>query len=555
MVVLAAVCAGLTWLAASGPAWLSFWEDDGVYMATAKSLSEGKGYRHAELPGEPWQTKYPPMWPWVLAGVWKAWPAYPGNMAAVTAVNGALSLAGLCGALVVARRRLGIGPLSAGAGVVSASVGMFWWTLSATAMSEMLFAALTMWALAALPGGDRGEGSWWRFSQAGVLAALAVLTRTIGVSLAVAMVVSCLWKRRWMGAVLAGVPSVMAWGGWEVWRSAAGARNAAIPEAGWLYYDLDYLRSGVAPDALGIARTAWFNGWEMPWGLFAATSNGPRVVLGSWVMSGGAAAVTAYAMIGLASGLCVYGGWVSWRSGGAARVTVWTVVLTVVMLLGWAFPPGRFLVPLAPVLCVWIVEGARRGVAVLLGDEGLGGGAGNASSRSAGGAVAAVIVAGLLAWSSVTQLARLVNRPEFRARVADAITSDAELIRGSTEADAVVSVRGGGALHLLTGRKVVAPSPSDNTYGHFYPDDRAWWWLGMMPDTPGALARHRALLEDSMLESLDGLGVTHVVVRTSGGGRDRNLAKFVEAHEERFRLVTETSDRQSRLYAVVRRTP
>ena len=57
------------------------WEDDGVYMATAKSLAAGTGYRHIELPGQPWQTKYPILYPAVLAGAFLLRQEYPQELA------------------------------------------------------------------------------------------------------------------------------------------------------------------------------------------------------------------------------------------------------------------------------------------------------------------------------------------------------------------------------------------------------------------------------------------------------------------------------------------
>ena len=42
---------------------LGAYHDDGVYLATAKAIAEGKGYRIESLPDERWQSKYPP---WLL---------------------------------------------------------------------------------------------------------------------------------------------------------------------------------------------------------------------------------------------------------------------------------------------------------------------------------------------------------------------------------------------------------------------------------------------------------------------------------------------------------
>jgi hypothetical protein len=48
--------------------------DDVMYMGVAQSLADGQGYREAALPGNPWQTKYPPVYPVMLAAILKASP-------------------------------------------------------------------------------------------------------------------------------------------------------------------------------------------------------------------------------------------------------------------------------------------------------------------------------------------------------------------------------------------------------------------------------------------------------------------------------------------------
>src|ERR1035438_3344634 len=50
---------------------LGFYHDDSIYWVSAKSLAEGHEYRIASLPGQPYQTKYPPLYPALLAGIWK----------------------------------------------------------------------------------------------------------------------------------------------------------------------------------------------------------------------------------------------------------------------------------------------------------------------------------------------------------------------------------------------------------------------------------------------------------------------------------------------------
>jgi hypothetical protein len=50
---------------------LGHFHDDSIYWVCARSLASGSRYRIASLPGEPYQTKYPPLYPGLLSLVWR----------------------------------------------------------------------------------------------------------------------------------------------------------------------------------------------------------------------------------------------------------------------------------------------------------------------------------------------------------------------------------------------------------------------------------------------------------------------------------------------------
>ena len=53
--------------------------DDAIYLTVAKSLVDGNGYRIQNLPGAPYETKYPPVGIWLLMLVWWINPEFPAN--------------------------------------------------------------------------------------------------------------------------------------------------------------------------------------------------------------------------------------------------------------------------------------------------------------------------------------------------------------------------------------------------------------------------------------------------------------------------------------------
>ncbi len=63
---------------------LGFYHDDSIYWVSGRSLAMGDGYRIESLPGQPYQTKYPPLYPALLAAIWKIDPQFPANLPLAT---------------------------------------------------------------------------------------------------------------------------------------------------------------------------------------------------------------------------------------------------------------------------------------------------------------------------------------------------------------------------------------------------------------------------------------------------------------------------------------
>lgn len=163
------------------PGVCGVFHDDAVYVSTAKALSHGQGYRLISLPHSPLQTKYPILYPAMLALVWKICPAFPENLVPMqwlTLLFGAATI-GLA-FLYLVRCRYFSRPVAAAAALLTIT-SPFYLYLSTLTLSEMPFAltmVLAAWALDSHLTVPRM--SCWADFSLGVLLALPFLTRSIG---------------------------------------------------------------------------------------------------------------------------------------------------------------------------------------------------------------------------------------------------------------------------------------------------------------------------------------------------------------------------------------
>jgi len=352
------------------PAGAGVYYDDGVYLALAQSLADGDGYTYANLPGDVPGVKYPPLYPAVLAGALELLPAYPGNLAALKALNAALI--GLAAALsllvfVAAWRgptsaggsefvrpdvvmpdhdaRVRIGPVAALA--VFGLAALLAWSsaqtmvLATALLSEPLFLVA---AFAALGLAGRRDA---HPALVGLLAAAAFLTRSIGVAVVAAVVAAELLRRgprlgrrlKRLAYLAAGtLPPMAAWLTW----SAARADQIPEPLVGQYGSYAGWYAGGVGglPGRLGEIATAhsptFLSNLEMLWIPDAASTTANFVL----------------AVLGVVTLV------------GAARIARGNLALALfpfaylLVVLTWPYEPDRFFYAIIPALTLLLAAGA-----------------------------------------------------------------------------------------------------------------------------------------------------------------------------------------------------
>lgn len=349
---------------------IGVFNDDGIYLLTAKALAMGQGYVYPQLPGTPAAIHYPPVWPMLLALVWKVAPAFPANIAWLKLIN-PLVLAGAAAATVVfGRRVLQLPWWVALGGVVVATLSVPTLILSNLLLSEPLFLALLLPTLLVTERLVQRGGMRLALGAA-LLVALLVLVRTLGGVVLVAGVLLLARERRWREMAVFGAVTLLLLMPWQlfVWRASVG-----FP---------DELRGSYGPYLEWVADGYRAGGWSFLWAVLA------KNIAATWTMLGTFFALflpgpmrhlfAALALISFTAGLAAI------ARRDRAPVTALALAGYLGIVLVWPFWVDRFIWVLWPLLILIALAAVHLGVSAL---------------RSAGrprGAALLVVLAGMLA--------------------------------------------------------------------------------------------------------------------------------------------------------------
>jgi hypothetical protein len=331
------------WLAALTPAlWLATQfrdlphlgelHDDALYLVSAKSLAEGRGYRILSLPDEPYQTKYPPLFPAWLAPAWRANPDFPANLSWFVALTWIwLPALALVSRLVF--RDLGFDDrwaLGLSAMLMLIPLAAYF---AVSLMAELMMATLLMLALALA---ERG-----RALPSGIVTALAFLTKSAALPAMIAVPALYAFRAQYRRALLFVIPAWTCFFAWTAWTGAHRAPGSAGD------YYIDYIGFHRANHTLA----------DMP---ELIATNVPIAVMGAGRLLAFDAQHTGTAiylatLLGLLSLLSFA------RIPG--RITMYHAFLIgfVAMLVVWNFTPHeRFWLPVLPLLLAGLAAELRK---------------------------------------------------------------------------------------------------------------------------------------------------------------------------------------------------
>jgi hypothetical protein len=340
-----------------GTALLYFWlydpsrfgstHDDSLYVASAKALAEGQGYRLISLPSAPAATKHPPFYPILLSLIWRISPNFPANINLMVSLSVVTTLVFLaitwrylteCGYANNPQALLIVAVVALNWRIVLLGTGIY---------SEMLYAAISVAGLFLAERYERKSSGWAAGVVLGIVLSLAFLTRSSGVALPVGVVVYFVLRRQIRQSILLLSIVGLFVVGWFGWCYANRTTEMGINIAYYTNY-VGHLNQ-VLHELAALNRTSL-----MMTILSVLARNAVSLVAISVPVVCLGIEYNRVAYLGFAM-LFVVAGFVREVSRGWKLLHVYTVSYLVVHILWLPFVSyDRFLMPLLPFLMLWM---------------------------------------------------------------------------------------------------------------------------------------------------------------------------------------------------------
>ena len=332
-----------TWVVVSiEPYPVGVFQDDGIYTMLAKSIASGQGYRYLNLPDAPSATHYPPLYPLLLAALWKVFPSFPENVTLFKFANAGLAALTALFGWRFARRNLGMSQWVAFGSVGAFTVCTPVVFVSVMVMSEPLFMAMLFPVLMACERAVRTE-NYRDAVIAGVAGSVFALVRTLGAAVIPATVLALAWRRRWGQAALVFAAAAVAMVPWQLWVAAHSPEIPAVLAGKYGSY-FGWLLDGMKAGGVDLVVDTVLRNLTMLSGLI-------------WATIGFGSIPTPARWIGIVLFLTVLVvGWVHMRR--RAPVAAWMAIGYLSIVLIWPFTPVRF------VFAVWPLLGLHLGLGV-----------------------------------------------------------------------------------------------------------------------------------------------------------------------------------------------
>ena len=313
--------------------------DDGIYLVNALSLASGHGFRTISLPDELYQTKYPFLYPVLLAVLWKVFPNFPANLLALRMLSLCATVLWAYAAYRLTLREINNPILARWVAVMLLTLPWVLFLGTAT-MPEALF-ALTSTASLLMVDRQNDTRDGRRLLVGAALTGVAFLLRSAGIALILSWLFLLVKRKQWRRAVTFALIVATLSGPWLVWQQMHPATSNPV---GAYYTKLNYRDNSIlsSHNAAHISRVIALNA------VIALTSCCPLSGLGSGFWS---------VLLSLIAGFVCVAGWISFvRYRGLTLPVVWFAA-NICLVLCMTFGLVRYQVPLFAVALILFANG------------------------------------------------------------------------------------------------------------------------------------------------------------------------------------------------------
>jgi len=345
--ILLGMLIGIAGVWSSNKEVLGLFHDDGIYVVVGKSIHDGAGYRIISLPSSPHQTKYPFLYSYILSWLWSFNPKFPDNIGLLKAANAVLLAAIFVLSYLFYRCRVqkeeSEGLLFATLVCINPAVFSF----TDFTVSDILFLLLSLSAFVIFDGSRQCTSRPISVTLLAVTVALACLTRSAAIPLAVAGAVHFAWNKRYRDLIQYVCVILLSITPWWLWVRTHSNRTVSSL--------LDYYVSyGSEPPAFVVM---WFDplgAIDIVWGNIRYIVEALDMIFQSRIIHGLLLPVGSLVLLGV------------WRSFSDQSVLFRSyILLYLALVVAWPFHPGRYLIPLVPVIYYFLVRGVQAAEVLL----------------------------------------------------------------------------------------------------------------------------------------------------------------------------------------------
>ena len=339
--------------------------DDAWYVLLAKALATGQSYTLINSPSQGILPLYPPAFPWLLSLIYRLAPQFPENVWLLKSISIAAMLAvGITAYFYFVRDRKLPPCVALGICVATVISPPLIFFATSTVMSECVFTLVQLLTIVVIErcvhAGKRVRA--WHYALLGsALASFAFLTRSIAVVLIAGAFVYLLKERLFRAALIFAAGVVLFVGPWTLYaRLHAPTAEQRMEHGSYIVqgYTTQFWQKEAAEASSGIISVK-----ELPGRIgmnmvrvlrseVGAVFVGPLTqFLKQLNARGGEGFSFILSMLAIAGFISV----------ARERVTLAEIVvpLSLMIIVAWPWPPGRFVLPLSPFIIFYILMGMQ----------------------------------------------------------------------------------------------------------------------------------------------------------------------------------------------------